>query len=256
MKTFTTALLFVLAFAAQHAAAQMAMAPAAAPGPAPAVTIPTGPQTLLELSGAIIAACPGLGTFYTAPEYATFLSLGLTAGNETVDVPAGDIVAFTPTNDAFAELLASGAVSAAAITNSTLVGDVLEQHVASISGPDASAGVLLNGGSVEFQVGGNVVSLADALAAASTGTAQVMIMDPSGGMAEATINASASCPEAGLYAVSIDSVLLAPSMAVAPAPAPAPVPIATPAPAPAPSSASALFSGAAAAMGLLAVALI
>ena len=250
----------VLAFAASANAAMapMGMAMAPAPGPSAAATIPTGAMTIGQLSAAMIAACPDLQAYYAADDFSTFLTLGAIASGETLYVPEGDIVAFTPTNDAFNNLLATGAVSASDSTNATLVGALLAQHVASVAGSTATSGVLLNGGSVEFQVGGVVSSLEAALAAAPTGTAQVVIMDPAGGMAEATIVSSASCMDTGIYAVGIADVLYAPAAAMAPVPAPAPAPAPVPvaAPAPAPSSATAFFSGAAAAMAVAVAALV
>lgn len=244
-----------------------AVAPAMAPAMAPGSSVtpadfPFGkPLTFADISMATIAACPAIESFYSQPDFSTFLTVGDLASNNTITVPSGIVVALAPTNEAFQAVLDSGLATAAMASNATLVGDLLAYNSAVAPNAIATTATTLGMPSnIEFMVNGSPATPAE-VAAAAPGTA--MVMDTNTGIT-ANVTSSVACPgssDVGFYAFGTDALLipasLLPSMAPAPAPevmpdiVPAVAPAASaPAPAPA-SSATMAASGAAVALALL-----
>ena len=181
-------------------------APSAAPGPA-VNYLPSGPINLEELTFEFYSVCPGYANFYASQEYSTYLTVGTTARNTTFNISSGPIVTLAPTNEAFENLGASGRLSPEMASNSTLIGDLL-LHNFGVANNISSTSALLctsEGHKLEFEVSGAEATLEAMYNAVSNGTASMSLADTT---QKLTLLSGISCPEAGFYAFSTNTLFV------------------------------------------------
>ena len=148
------------------------------------------------------------------------------------DLPEGELILVGPTDAAFTNVLKQLKTDPAAlISNPAIVGDLLKNHIAVATGPDALTATALNGDEIHFVVDGKDVALSAVTTAAAGGSA--MLMD-AGKLDNPAIAAAVSCP--GQTAFVVDKVLIPTAyeseiapVAIAPGMAPGMAPMAGPA---------------------------